>query len=174
MPASPFSARKFLIIFSIAWVVLMVDHVLLLYKFDFPLEVAIIDSAITNILLLLMCLLVMNTLRYYVPTALSEYMNVLAMCIVLTLLWILLSKFLLKLTLNDYTDYPQFLRRSMIIRGSIGFLVLGIFTMISIVWFNWHEQQKYEARKSDSENSPKKRSFLNSGSSFNHIFYLIV
>jgi hypothetical protein len=132
----------------------MIDHALLLYKLEFPLELAIIDSVISNILLLVKCLLVMNTIRYYVP-AMNEYMNVLAMCIVLTILWLLLTKFLLGVTLDDYPGYSRFLRRSVIIRGSIGFLVLSIFTMISIVWFNWHEQQKNEERKLDAEKLAK-------------------
>ncbi|MGZ8552131.1 MAG: sensor histidine kinase, partial [Chitinophagaceae bacterium] len=63
MPASPFSARRFLITFSIAWFVLIADHVILLYWFDFPLQTAIIDSAISNIPLLGVCLLVINTIR---------------------------------------------------------------------------------------------------------------
>ena len=154
MPASPFSARKFLIIFSVAWIILMADHMLLLLRFDFPLEVAILDSVIANILLLLTCLLVMNTIRYYVP-AMNQYMNVLAMCIVLTILWILLSKLLLRVILGDYENYLPFLNRSIIIRYSIGFLVLGIVTMISIVWFNWQEQQLNEQRKIDAEKLAK-------------------
>ena len=39
--ASPFSVRRFLIIFSVAWLVLMADHALLLYWYEFPLTVSI-------------------------------------------------------------------------------------------------------------------------------------
>src|ERR1700741_205656 len=78
MPASPFSARRFLITFSIAWFVLMADHAILLYWFDFELDVSIIDSVISNLPLLGVCLLVMNTIRYYLPGR-EQYMNVLIM-----------------------------------------------------------------------------------------------
>ena len=67
MPASPFRRRRFLIAFSIAWLILMVDHTLLLYWLDFPVAASIIDSGISNTTLLLTCLLVMNSIRYYVP-----------------------------------------------------------------------------------------------------------
>ena len=150
MPASPFSARRFLITFSIAWFVLMADHAILLYWFDFPLNVSVIDSVISNIPLLGVCLLVMNTIRYYLPGR-EQYMNILIMCIVLTILWLLFSKWLLELSLNSFGDYEDFLHRSLIIRFSIGFLVLGIVTMMGINWFTWQEQQKTEERKKDAE-----------------------
>ena len=40
MPASPFSTRRFLVTFSIAWLVLMADHAVLMYWFEFPLKTA--------------------------------------------------------------------------------------------------------------------------------------
>jgi sensor histidine kinase YesM len=150
MPSSPFSAKRFFIIFSIAWLVLMVDHALLLYRFDLSLYEAIVDSIINNILLLGVCLLVMNTIRYYVPD-MSQYLNVLALCIVFTVLWSLLNKWVLDLVLGDEPTYAYFLKRSSFIRGSIGFLILGIVTSVSIIWYNWQEQQKTEQRKSDAE-----------------------
>ena len=150
MPASPFSTRRFLITFSIAWFVLMADHAMLLYKFEFPLDAAILDSVISNIPLLGICLLVMNTIRYYLPGR-DQYMNILVMCIVLTVLWLLFIKWLLGLTLGDFANYDEFLKRSIVIRFSIGFLVLGIVTMMGINWFTWQEQQSNEERKKDAE-----------------------
>ena len=154
MPASPFSARRFLVTFSIAWMVLMADHALLLYWFDFPLSVAIVDSLISNVPLLWVCLLVINTIRYYLPER-EQYLNILVMCIVLTLLWLLLSKWLLGLSLNNFVNYEEFLNRSLIIRFSIGLLVLGIVTMMGINWFAWQEYQKNEERKTDAEKLAK-------------------
>lgn len=150
MSVSLFTVRRFLIIFSIAWVILMADHAILLWWLDWPVELAITDSLISNVLLLLVCLLVMNTVRYYVPE-IGQYMNVLFMCIVLTILWLLLSKWLLGLALHSYEGYYIFLRRSLMVRFSTGFLILGIVTMIGIIWFNWQDQQRSEERKSDAE-----------------------
>lgn len=150
MSVSLFTVRRFLIIFSIAWVVLMADHAILLWSLDWPVELAVIDSLISNILLLLICLLVMNTVRYYVPEF-TQYLNILCMCVVLTVLWLLLSKWLLGLALNSYEGYAIFLRRSLMVRSSIAFLILGIVTMIGIIWFNWQDQKRSEERKSDAE-----------------------
>jgi LytS/YehU family sensor histidine kinase len=41
------------------------------------------------------------------------------------------------------------------IRSSIAFLILGIVTMISIIWLNWQEQQRSDQRKSDAEKLAK-------------------
>lgn len=153
MPASLFSVRRFTVIFSIGWLLLMCDHAALLYWFGLPIETAIIDSVVSNIGLLLACLLIMNSIRYYVPS-ISQYMNVLCMCVLLTVLWILLCKWILGLAIDDST-YPEFLKKSLVIRASLGFLVMGILTMIAIIWFNWQEQQRSEERKSDAERLAK-------------------
>ncbi|HTD94111.1 MAG TPA: histidine kinase [Chitinophagaceae bacterium] len=150
MRASLFSVRRFLVIFSIAWLVLMADHVLLLTWFDLPLQAAVIDSVVSNILLLLVCVMVLNSIRFYVP-GMTQYLNILGMCVVLTIIWLFLSKWLLCLLLCDYENYSSFLSRSTMIRFSLGFLILGVVTMIGIIWFNWQEQQSNEGRKADAE-----------------------
>lgn len=155
MAASLFSVRRFLIIFSVAWLVLIVDHGLVLYWFGLPWQAAVIDSLISNVLLLLICLLVINSIRYYTPR-LEQYMNVLIMCIVLTILWLLLIKWLLRLTLGySYQNYMDILDGSLMIRYSVAFLVVTIVTMVAIIWFNWQEQQRSESRKADAEKLAK-------------------
>ena len=154
MAVSLFSVRRFLIIFIIAWLILMTDQAILLHWFDLPWEAAIIDSIISNILLLLFAMLVMTTFRYYAP-GIDQYVNVLGMCIVLTIFWLLLSKWFLGLALNDYEGYASLLKRSVMIRSSIAFLILGIVIMISIIWLNWQDQQRSDQRKSDAEKLAK-------------------
>lgn len=150
MTASPFSARRFLVIFSIAWLVLMLDHALLFYWFDFTLHVAVVDSVISNLLLLGICLLIMNTIRYYLPGR-EQFMNILMMCVALTLIWLFVVKWLLSISITGIDDYNSFLNKSLIIRFSIGILVVGIVTMMSINWFTWQEQKATEQRKTDAE-----------------------
>ncbi len=155
MPAlSPFSERKFFIIFSIAWLLLMVDHAVLLYLYDLPLTVAIVDSLITNGLLLALCLLSMNSIRYYVPD-INQYMNVVMMCVVFTAVWLLLTRWILGLALGSHEGYSLFLSRSLVIRASIGFLVYGIVNTTAIIWYNWQEQQATDRRKIDAEKLAK-------------------
>lgn len=156
MSNSPFSVRRFSILFSICWLVLITDHVMVLHWFGMPWNVAIIDAAITNTILFLACLLVMNTLRYYLPRG-EQYVNIFSLVLLLTIIWLVLSKWLLRIT-GGYImpdGYTEMLQHSMPIRFSIGFLLLGCITMISILWYNQQEQKENESRKVDAEKLAK-------------------
>lgn len=155
MSNTPFSVRRFTIIFSICWAVLIGDHVLVLHWLGLPWHAAIIDSAISNVILLLGCLLVMNTLRYYLPRG-EQYVNIFSLVLLLSLIWLVLSKWLLKLAVGCcYEGYNEMLYHSMPIRFSIGFLLLGCITMISIVWYNQLEHKENENRKIGAEKLAK-------------------
>lgn len=129
---------------------MVADNAMVLHFFGLPWKAAIIDSAIANTLLLLACLLVMNTLRYYLPKG-KQYINIFSICLFLTIIWLLLSKWLLKLALGHYDGYNNLLHHSLSIRFSIAFLLLGCVTMISILWYNQKEQNEQEERKTDAE-----------------------
>ena len=132
----------------------MGDQIMVLQFFGIPWKAAIIDSAIGNTLLLLACLLVMNTLRYYLPRG-NQYINIFSICLFLTIIWLLLSKWLLGVTLGHYEGYKELLQHSLSIRFSIAFLLMGCITMISILWYNQKEQKENEERKTDAEKLAK-------------------
>jgi two-component system, LytTR family, sensor kinase len=96
----------------------------------------------------------MNTLRYYLPRG-NQYINIFSICLFLTIVWLLLSKWLLKVSLSHYDGYTDILHHSLSIRFSIGFLLLGCVTMISILWFNQQEQKEQEDRKTAGEKLAK-------------------
>lgn len=154
MARSPLSILRFRIIFIICWWVMVIDQVMVLNFFGMPWKVAIIDSAISNSLLLLACLLVMNTLRYYLPKG-QQYINIFSICLFLTIVWLLLITWLLYLVLGDYEGYSNLLHHSKSIRFSIAFLLLGCVTMISILWYNQQEQKERDERKTDAEKLAK-------------------
>lgn len=155
MASSPLSVRRFTIIFIICWIVLMADHTAALHWFGLPWHAAFIDSLISNALLFLCCLLVMMTLRYYLPRG-EQYINIFFLVLLLTVIWLIASKWLLRVTVgNIVTDYTQMLFHSMPIRFGIGFLLLGLVTMISILWYNQQEQKENETRKVDAEKLAK-------------------
>lgn len=154
MARSPLSIIKFKVIFILCWAVLFADNIMVLHYFGLPWEAAIIDSAICNTLLLLICLLVMNTLRYYLPRG-QQYINIFSICLFLTIVWLLLVKWLLKVSLAHYPGYTDILHHSLSIRFSIAFLLLGCVTMISMLWFNQQEQKENETRKADAEKLAK-------------------
>lgn len=128
----------------------MFNQALVLHLFNLPWTAAIIDSLISNSILLLAGLLIMNTLRYYMPRG-QQFINIFVLCVLLTILWLLLSRWLLYISLKHFTDYTDILRHSLTIRFSLGFLLLGCITMISILWFNQQEQKEKDSRKTDAE-----------------------
>lgn len=154
MARSPLSIIKFRIIFIICWAVMIADNIMVLHFFGLSWEAAAIDSAICNTLLLLICLLVMNTLRYYLPRG-QQYINIFSICLFLTIVWLVLVKWLLKVSLGHYPGYNDILHHSLSIRFSIAFLLLGCVTMISMLWFNQQEQKENESRKADAEKLAK-------------------
>jgi LytS/YehU family sensor histidine kinase len=133
---------------------MVADNIMVLTFFGLPHRAAMIDSAISNTLLLLICLMVMNTLRYYLPRG-NQYINVFAICLFLTIIWLLLTKWLLSVSLGHYDGYRDLLHHSLSIRFSIAFLLLGCVTMISILWYNQKEQKENEERKTDAEKLAK-------------------
>ena len=154
MTNSPLSILKFRIIFILVWLVLLADNAMVIHFFGMPWTAAIIDSAIGNTLLLLASLLVMNTLRFYLPRG-TQYINIFSICLFLTILWLILTKLFLRLALGEYEGYSNLLQHSLSIRFSIAFLLLGCITLISILWYNQQEQKEKEDRKTDSEKLAK-------------------
>src|SRR5438105_4646889 len=68
MSASPLSDNKFRMAFSLGWLVLMIMQAgVLHYWFEIAWVAAIADGVLSNLFLLLACLLLINTLRYYIP-----------------------------------------------------------------------------------------------------------
>lgn len=128
----------------------MTDQVMVLHYFGLPWLAAILDSVISNIILLMIGLLVMNTLRFYLPKG-QQYINIFSICLFLTIAWLLLIKWLLGISLDHYPGYENMLHHSMSIRFSIAFLLLGCITMISILWYNQQEQKEKDERKTDAE-----------------------
>jgi sensor histidine kinase YesM len=154
MARSPLSATRFRTIFSIGWLIVITDLAIVLKWYGWPWKVAIIDSLISSFFLLVFCLLMINTLRFYVPRR-ENYLNIFIWCLFLTGVWLVLSRSILIISLNGYEDYTSFLNRSLIVRGSIGLLLLGCITLVTVIWLNSEEQKENEKRKQDADKLAK-------------------
>lgn len=155
MIASPLSILRFRIVFSATWWVIVIMDVSFLHNmFGVSFRIALVDGILTNVLLMLFCLLIINTLRFYLPRS-SRYLNIVVWCVLLTGLWLTLQRWLLLLFFGSNEDYASFLGKSLVIRAVIGFLLLGCVTLISILWYNWQEQKENEKRERDAEKLAK-------------------
>ncbi|HEY6063414.1 MAG TPA: hypothetical protein VIV35_07375, partial [Chitinophagaceae bacterium] len=150
MSTSPFSVARFRVIFSISWLIIIINFIFLLRMYGLSWNEAIVDSLISNTLLLLACLLIMNTLRYYTPRR-ERYFHILVWLIFLTIAWSLLSHWLLSVSLSRFEGYAAFLKNSTPIRRGSGFLMMACFTLVAVLWFNWEDQRENDKRKQDAE-----------------------
>ncbi|TMI70076.1 MAG: GHKL domain-containing protein [Bacteroidetes bacterium] len=154
MSTSPLSVRRFQVIFMVSWLVLIADHAMVIHWLTLPWKEAIFDSLISNGILFFFCLLILNTLRYYLPRR-EQLINIFAWFIFFTVLWLFLTKWLLGLSLGYYEGYKDMLYHSVPIRFSIAFLLLGCVTMISVLWQTWAEQKEDQSQKADAEKLAK-------------------
>lgn len=152
--SSPFSYKRFRLVFICCWLVIFTQQALLLFFYELPWKIAIADSVVFNGLLLLCTLLIMNTLRYYLPNT-KQYFNFFIICFFLSILQVLLGKWLMGLWGEYNEDYIHLLQKSVGIRISISILFLGCVSLICIIWRRQQDQKEYEARKADAEKLAK-------------------
>lgn len=154
MAASPLSTPRFRLMFFLFWLAIIVDQAVVLYWFGLNPRVAIIDSLISNALLLLAGLLVINTLRYYLPRR-ENYIHLLAWAIFFTILISLLEGWILNAIFHREEGYSDFLHHSLAVRLSLDFLLLSCLILFSVLWFHQQEQKEQEKRKEDAEKLAK-------------------
>ncbi|MBD0288843.1 MAG: hypothetical protein ICV79_25970, partial [Flavisolibacter sp.] len=100
MSTSFLSVVRFRWSFFSGWFIWTLLHTLIIYSFTNAWKIAVIDSLGSNGLLFLTCLLLMNTLRYYVPQS-NRYFTLLAWTLVLTIIWLFISRFIILLLVQQ-------------------------------------------------------------------------
>lgn len=125
-------------------------YAFVLNRFGFSWNVAILDSAISNLLLAGTSLLVTVTLQFYIPQK-NRYGYILGLCSVLAALWLFLSRTLLLLFLKEGSDYERFFSQSVPIRLAFGFLITGCMSLVCVLWYTIHDQREIEKRKEEAE-----------------------
>lgn len=150
MARSPFSDTRFRIIFSTVWLVIMADHIFMLRLMGLSWRLSIVDALVNVDLMMLASLLIINMLRYYLPRR-ERIINLLMLALILTGSVLLLTRWLLGIIFSADTDYMEFLRQSLFIRGSVDFLLISCVLLITVIWYSWQEQKETDARMQDKE-----------------------
>lgn len=154
MSTSPLSSNRFRLIFLTIWLVVIADQAIVSYWFGLSAQAAFFDSLISNVILLLAALAIINTLRYYLPKR-ENYIHLLSWIIFLTVLILLLESWILDLLFSNEEGYTLFLKHSIPIRASFVFLLLSCITLFSTLWFHQQEVKEQEQRKEDAERLAK-------------------
>ena len=154
MSSAPLSTLRSRLIFFLFWIAIIGDHAIVLHWFGLSWNVSIIDSLVSNTLLLLAGLLVMNTLRYYLPRG-ERYIHLLAWAIFFTIIIILLDGWVLNAIFKNEPGYGLFMHHSLAVRISLDFLLLSCLILFSVLWYQQQEQKEQEERKKDAEKEPE-------------------
>ncbi len=154
MAISPLRTLQFRFTFGLCWLCWGVLHAFVLNWYGFAWNIAVWDSVISNLLLAGASLLVTVTLQFYIPQK-NKYGYILALCSVLAVLWLFLSRTLLIAIIQEASGYERFFSQSIPIRLAIGFLIIGCMTLISVLWYTIHDQREIEKRKSEAEKLSK-------------------
>ncbi|MFT3932964.1 MAG: histidine kinase [Chitinophagaceae bacterium] len=153
MAAIPFSQKKFLFIFIAWWLIWSTLQAWILYDLGFDLQLCITDSAISNFVLALACVIIGNSLAYYLPRQ-QRYIYLLVLCLLTAGACLLATKYVLTMVITA-SDYPVFLSKSLPVRFSVSFLVIGCMTMISVMWNAFEDQKTSVQRRTEAEQLTK-------------------
>ncbi|MDB5229953.1 MAG: hypothetical protein JWN76_758 [Chitinophagaceae bacterium] len=123
---------------------------IVLKGFGFSTLTAFTDSLVSNILLAGSVMLISNLFGYYLP-AKQRYIYVLSLCLLMSAIWLFISRSLVMLVSPVTTDYQSFFSASIPVRMMIGFLVTGCMALLSVLWYTVQDQRENEKRKTDAE-----------------------
>lgn len=154
MAATPLSQKKFLFAFIAWWLIWTAMQTIIVYDLDYSFRLALIDSAVTNLLLAASCVLVSNNLKYYLPQK-ERYWYLLILSLVISGVWLLAVKYSLPELITNENDYVAFLSKSLSVRFGVAFLLVGCMAMISVLWYSFEEQKASAKRKTEAEQLTK-------------------
>lgn len=154
MQSSKPVTAKYPFLLGVCWLIWSVVHFTMLLNWNFNWFIALCDSMISNVLLLLVSLMAANNLRYYRPQR-GKYLYIIIFCLAISALGILTIKFILSSLFDDHPAYSTFLTNSLWVRFNIAFLATGCMTMIGELWYSLKEQREDESRKAAAEKLAK-------------------
>jgi two-component system, LytTR family, sensor kinase len=118
-----------------------------------PLQ-AVADGLISNAILALCCVLIINNMRYYLPKK-EKYWYVLVITTALSVLWLLLARLCLWSIFKNDAGYTDWLWHTATVRFAYSFLMLSSITMLSLLWYSQREQKEEANRRADTERLAK-------------------
>jgi len=124
----------------------------MLHSFGLSWKSAFIDSSVSNLVLVLASLMLINTFKYYLPRK-ERYGYILGMCGTVSVVWLFITRAILLLILPE--DYKSFYSDSVYLRLAFGFLILGLMSLLSVLWYTLKDQQQNESRKQEAEKLAK-------------------
>lgn len=142
--------RRFYLSFIAYWLIWIVIETNMLQWYGLPAKSSLADSAITIVLLAVICILVCNILTYYQPSR-DLMLYLCALAGISTLVWGIADRALLQSLIYTSPSRARFLDRSMPVRSCIAFLHIACMILITLVWKKTGEERDAVERKNDLE-----------------------
>lgn len=159
MVTSITKGRSFYIAFTSWWMVWTIIHAWVLGEYQISIIQSLADALTANFLLATFCLFVVNNMQYYLPRK-ERYWYILIISLVLSSIYLFISRIILRFFFQDDENYINLLKQSFYIRYITGFLMIGCMSMISLLWYTLKEQQENEQRKEEAEKIAKDAELL--------------
>jgi two-component system LytT family sensor kinase len=135
------------IAYILLWAVL---HVFVVHRLGFGWQIAVIDSAINNGLLLALSFAMAMTLKYFSPSKRNVLMLIgWSITLAIASAW-LSNFFLLQIFITD-ADYLALLHKAFLIRFCVSFLIIEWVVLFSWILNRMRNRQEMDARKADVE-----------------------
>ncbi|MBI1783047.1 MAG: histidine kinase [Sphingobacteriales bacterium] len=131
---------------------MLANYLVLLYT-GFQWKTAVIDSIVTNSILVAGCLVLATIIRYYLPKN-SDYFNLIGIGFVITLIWLFLSRSVL-VYVSGMEEYNHFFTKSFPIRFTYGLLMIGFMGLLCVLWYTQQDQKENEKRRIEAEQLTK-------------------
>ena len=115
---------------------------------------AIIDALVSNLCLAGAAFIVVNNMRYYLPGK-ERYWYVVVLSLGLSAVWLVAIRGILWIFFQDNNNYMQMLSQSLYIRYTLGFLLIGCITMVSLLWYTQQNDKEAQEKKVEMEQLAK-------------------
>jgi two-component system, LytTR family, sensor kinase len=145
-----FAKPKFQVTFLIMLLVSAAIHVTFLWLQNYPLEICLVESTFSLIILWLLCYMQGNLLGYYSPQQ-SRQLFIIGWAFVLSIIWASLVYGLMKLySINNIAYYAN-LKSNLFLRGFIVMLFINAVGFYNMLWQN----QQYQLELQDTQDEVK-------------------
>jgi two-component system LytT family sensor kinase len=144
------SKKNGIILFVVWWMAWANLHLWILQHFGSTYYPALVDAALSYLLLAAFCLFVINNMKYYLPKK-EKYLYVIFMSFALSALWLAITNILLRRIFSNETVYLELLRQSLVLRYAVAFLMIACNTLLSLLWYTQKEEKEELERRSDTE-----------------------
>ncbi len=153
MQSPEITNKKVILFIILLWIFWAVIHAGVLIWSGFPVQTAVIDSALSNGLLMAIGLGVRNILRYYRPGK-GRFFYIFIWNFCIAAIWVGILKWSLPQLITD-PSYIDFLHKSLPVRFFVAFLMVGWMALIHWILFTVQESREAEQRKVNADKLAK-------------------